>query len=351
MIRILLLADTHLGLDFPLNPRVDRRRRGDDFFSNFDRALQPAMDRDVDLVVHGGDLFYRSKVPIVIVQKALEPLVAVAERDVPVFLVPGNHERSKIPLHLWTSHPRIHIFHRPETFYLNLNETSLSVSGFPFIRSARDDFALVLDQTRYKEKSADVRILCMHQIVEGAQVGSSNYTFRSGPEVIRGEDVPGDFAAILSGHVHRSQTLRKDLAGQQLKSPVIYPGSVERTSFAECNEVKHYVRLQVTRSEQEGGKIVDLLYEPLPSRPMITLEVTIADADRQTLEEELRSRLADVDPDAVVRVHVHGDIPLALHRVFNAENLRTLAPESVNVSISYDTRVKLRGQIPDEDSD
>lgn len=351
MIRILLLADTHLGIDYPLNPRVDRRRRGDDFFANFERALQPAMEGKVDLVVHGGDLFYRSKVPEVLVQMALEPLVAVANRSVPVFLVPGNHERSHIPLHLWTSHPMINIFHRPESFQLTVKDTSLSVSGFPFIRRARDDFSRVLNQTRFAEGDADVRILCMHQIVEGAQVGASNYTFRSGPEVIRGEDLPGDFAAILSGHVHRSQTLTKDLAGRRFETPVIYPGSVERTSFAEREEEKHYAILQVASAEPNGGELVDLRFESLPTRPMITLEVTIADADRYMLEKELRDRLAAIDPDAVVRVHVHGDIPLALHEVFNAERLRSLAPSSVNVSISYDTQVRLRAQQPDVNSE
>ena len=32
MIRVLLLADTHLGFDLPSKPRVERRRRGPDFF-------------------------------------------------------------------------------------------------------------------------------------------------------------------------------------------------------------------------------------------------------------------------------------------------------------------------------
>ena len=66
-VRILLLADTHLGFDSPPHPRVTRRRRGPDFFANFERALQPARRGEVDLVVHGGDLFFRSKVPAALV--------------------------------------------------------------------------------------------------------------------------------------------------------------------------------------------------------------------------------------------------------------------------------------------
>lgn len=44
-IRVLLLADTHLGFDLPLSPRVDRVRRGPDFFANTRRALEPALPR------------------------------------------------------------------------------------------------------------------------------------------------------------------------------------------------------------------------------------------------------------------------------------------------------------------
>ena len=107
MIRILFLADTHLGFDYPFKPRVQRRRRGPDFFRNFDLALQRAHRGEVDLVVHGGDIFYRSKIPARLVEMAFEPLKAVADTGVPVYVVPGNHERSSIPYHILAAHPDI----------------------------------------------------------------------------------------------------------------------------------------------------------------------------------------------------------------------------------------------------
>ena len=94
--RILFLADTHLGFDFPFRPRIQRRRRGVDFFANFKQALAPALNGEVDCVVHGGDLLYRSKVLPQLVEMAFEPLKRVADKGIPVYLVPGNHERSAI---------------------------------------------------------------------------------------------------------------------------------------------------------------------------------------------------------------------------------------------------------------
>jgi uncharacterized protein DUF2867 len=55
-VRVLFVSDTHLGFDSPSRPRVVRRRRADDLFQNFERALEPAWTGQVDVVAHGGDL-------------------------------------------------------------------------------------------------------------------------------------------------------------------------------------------------------------------------------------------------------------------------------------------------------
>ena len=71
-IRILFLADTHLGFDLPTGARIKRRRRGHDFLANYATALAPALAGEVDLVVHGGDVFNRSKVPTSVAWQAFD---------------------------------------------------------------------------------------------------------------------------------------------------------------------------------------------------------------------------------------------------------------------------------------
>lgn len=340
-VRILLLADTHLGFDLPFRPRVERRRRGHDFFANFKRALQPAVKQEIDLVVHGGDLFFRSRVPTALVQMAMAPLVQVADQGVPVFIVPGNHERSRIPLHLWAVHPHIYIFDEPKTFRFSLKNFSISLSGFPFQREIRDIFQKLVDHTGYKEEAADVRVLCIHQTVEGSQVGPSDYTFRSGPDIIRGEDVPEDFAAVLAGHIHRSQMLTHNLAGKPMAAPVIYPGSIERTSFAERKEDKHVVILKIDKGDEGRGQLKDVSFIPLPTRPMITLDVDTKELSGSSFTRNLQHRLWQLDPEAIVRIKLRGDVSSEIRSALSAPKLRSLAPPSMNVSLSYDSRSKL----------
>ncbi len=332
--RLLLVADTHLGFDLPFRPRIQRRRRGYDFFANFERALQPALRGAADLVVHGGDICYRSKIPAALVEMALAPLVQVAEQGIPVYLVPGNHERSRIPLHLWTAHPNIHIFDRPRTYICHLENGSIALSGFPFAQKIQDQFRDLVGQTQHTEVRADARLLCMHQTVEGARVGTHDYTFRNRPDVVRGREIPEGFSAVLAGHIHRAQVLRHDLLGNPLPTPVIYPGSIERTSFAERDEDKGYMMVKVGLVGCDRGRLVDVSFTRLPARPMVSLTIEPSTMEETSLAAHLTKQLAVLSPDSVVRLQVRGPGAEEVKQALNAEYLRHLAPPSMNITLS-----------------
>ena len=183
----------------------------------------------MDLVVHGGDLFHRPRVPPCLVYQAFEPLKRVADRGVPVFVVPGNHERSRLPHGHLAAHARIHIFDRPRAYQVTVRGRRVVLAGFPYERrDVRTGFATLVEKARWREAEADVCLLCVHHCLEGATVGPADYTFRGASDVIRGRDIPRGFAAVLSGHIHRYQVLTSDLSGRSLAAPVLYPGSVER---------------------------------------------------------------------------------------------------------------------------
>ena len=57
-IKILFFSDSHLGFDYVLK-KSKTSHRGEDFFKNFEFILNRAIDLNVDLVIHGGDLFHK----------------------------------------------------------------------------------------------------------------------------------------------------------------------------------------------------------------------------------------------------------------------------------------------------
>lgn len=332
-IKILFFSDSHLGFDFPIRPRVEMRRRGDDFFSNYHHILEFAKTEKVDLIVHGGDMFTNSRVPPLIIEKAYEPLVNVANCGIPVYIVPGNHERSKLPVHLWLAYHNIHVFDYPKTFYFKKGEFKIGLSGFPFARKVRAKIQSLLQQTRYFESKANVNFLCLHQTIEGAKVGPKDFTFRVGPDNILGSEIPNKFNLVLSGHIHRNQQLTHGLDGRPLSAPVIYSGSIERTSFAECFEKKYFVVIKIDPSQRAPMPIVE--FHQLPTRPMLKIEIPTQNKSLEEVKIFLQDRLSVISKSSIVRINFSGPHMEKYQLFFSAKHLRNLAPPTINISLAY----------------
>ena len=333
--KILFIADTHLGYDLPLRPRIDRRRRGHDFFQNYQNALEPAFKGEVDAVLHGGDLFFRSRVHPNIVSDAFEPLLQIADNGIPVYIVQGNHERSQIPRSLFETHENIFIFDTPSTYTQHFENLKISFSGFPCVRNGiQGRFKEMVKRTQWQQYEANVRFLCMHQAVEGAQVGVQNYTFRFGADIIRGSDIPPIFDAVLSGHIHRAQVLPQNLGGVKLGAPVIYPGATERTSFAERGEAKGYFIIEVILNTDSHRPVVTWNFYTLPTRDMHVIDLNVETLSTDHVSEKLKHALLQYKPDSIVRFRVNGKISPEVFSVLSNKNLRRLAPPTMNVEFS-----------------
>jgi DNA repair exonuclease SbcCD nuclease subunit len=272
-----------------------------------------------------------------------------------VFIVPGNHERSRLPHVRLARHRNMHVFDQPCTFTAAVRGTTIALSGFPYEwRDVRTRFPDLLERTgwrRVAESSephgsvdgigrtsgrepgmvrsrSPLRVLCIHHCVEGATVGPADYTFTTAADVIRIRDVPREFAAVLSGHIHRPQVLERDLGGRTVDVPVLYPGSIERTSLAEIDEPKGFMVLTLAIDGR-----VTWEFRPLPARPMIVRELSASGATADVLERRLRTVIDDVPDDAVLRVRVAGELRDSHLRVLAASHVRRVAPPTMNVDI------------------
>lgn len=336
--RIVLFADTHLGFDFPVKPRVNRRRRGPDFFDNFHRVLDYARYTRPDILLHGGDLFFRAKVPQLIVDMVYRDLFDFAGEGIPTLIVPGNHERSILPVSLFLSHPNLYIFDKPQTFQFEINESLVNFSGFPCERKyIRDEFGKLLDKTGWESSQGSCKFLCLHQAIEGAQVSESGYTFRRGQDVIPRRFLPEDTVAVLSGHIHRRQVLGDLSKNGENHPPVVYPGSTERTSFAEKEEDKGFYDIEVAEiSEQEWG-IKSLKFIELPARPMeeLFLEKWL---NQEDLENFIRVKLEKMHPDSIVRFKCDPGIDPGVKSRITSQFLRDIMPKTMNYQFSADFR-------------
>ncbi len=259
--RVVFLSDTHLGFDLPVRPRVERHRRGEDFFANLDRVLDFATSTRADLVLHGGDLFFRSRVPPAIVDRVYQRLTRFADGGIPLGVIAGNHERSVLPPSLLLRHPNLHVFAQPSTKVFALAGGALAVTGVPFT----GDRARLLEAAHAAPSvRAVAHLLLAHEAFEGATVGPADFTFRNRADTVPLAALPERFDAVVSGHIHRRQVVWRTRA-DGTRQPIVFAGSIERTSYAEQGEPKGFAVVEL--GERRRVRFHDLPAPPLPEPP------------------------------------------------------------------------------------
>ncbi|MFX1253151.1 MAG: exonuclease SbcCD subunit D [Promethearchaeota archaeon] len=305
--RFIHTADTHLGIG--LSKRSKKKtswHRSQDFMDNFSKVVEEASKSRIDFLIHAGDVFDRSTPPKHIINAAFSQLFQIA-RDKPVFLVPGNHERAILRTGLLDSFSKLVNFSHPKTVSFKLKGLNIGVTGFPFKRhSFPPQFLSILEKTGHENTNFDYKILVMHQLLETATVGSQDFSFSTRhPEVLPLSMIPQSFDYIALGHVHRyqqffSQHLREDI-------PVVYPGSIERTSFAECYEKKGYIIANVRINPETDEKNTELIFSELPTRPMYQMEIVVDEnKEEETVIMEIEQKLGEIKRDSIVYFKVLG---------------------------------------------
>lgn len=322
MIKIIFLADSHLGFDYPLRPKKEKRRRGIDFFNNFDKILDYAKKSNANLIIHGGDLFYRTLVPRSIVDMVYDRIFEVAQSNIPIVIVPGNHESSRLPVSVFMQHANIHYYSNPEVFKFNINGMDIDIAGFPCVRKDVNlkfsDIALEI-QSMLRPNSA--KLLCMHQSIEGAKVGPSNYTFRNSKDVIPISKLPNYYNLILSGHIHRAQVL-----WSENNTPIIYSGSIERTAFEEKDEEKGFYEIDIDRNMGCTYK-----FKTLKTRPMVDVFLEKENYSLDTVKKEIFQQIKELHSDSIIRFTMKNKANLSL---LNVKLLDDIIPSTMNYQIS-----------------
>jgi len=115
---------------------------------------------------------------------------------------------------------------------------------------------------------------------------------------------------------------------------VLYPGSTERTSFAERAETKGTLMLEVDRSQVATGGAVGWEFRALPVPPMVDVELD-GGVSAGPLTARLRESLARLDPCSVVRIRLRGGISPEALPALRAEALRAAAPPTMHVSVAW----------------
>src|SRR5918999_5137062 len=99
IVRIAHISDTHLGYTryAKLCPRTGRNQREIDVQEAYARAVDAILERDVDLVIHSGDVFDSVRPATHVIIGFLKQTARITARaSIPYLVAAGNHETPRL---------------------------------------------------------------------------------------------------------------------------------------------------------------------------------------------------------------------------------------------------------------
>lgn len=273
--KIALIGDSHF----------DEHSRFDECVRVHDWICEDLQARDVDLVLHSGDVYERKSTPLE--RQAVADWIQRCAEFAQVVIARGNHDAlDDLPLleRLATRH-LVRVVETAGTLFVHAPEhdaVALAVLGWPQRANvhalagaqAKDGVEQVaVDALRavlrgmgdFLAEQDCPRILLAHAMVRGSRVSTGQplvgCDFELGLEDLA--LARADFYAL--GHVHMGNEW--DIAG----APAVYPGSPRRTAFGEL-EPKGYVVI-----EFDGRRLVGWERVETPATPMLHLHAEWVD--------------------------------------------------------------------------
>ncbi len=336
--RFLHTADWHVGKPLRGQSRLDEYARA------LDEVLGIAIDRRVDVVLVGGDVFDSPAPPPEAERLVYDFLARLLPHRIACVLIAGNHDhpRRLAALSALLESLRLHV--RAEVRPASQGgvvrvpsrdgREEADVVVLPFVPERRVVDACQLmgpeDQwySAYAERVMQIlqvlardlspvrpSVLLAHLLIDGARVGTGERALHLGKAYgLSAQQLPAAFQLVALGHLHRPQEIAAP-------SRAFYPGSLLELDFGESEQDK-----RVLVADLRPGRPAEVEWVPLTSGRRLReiegpLEAVLADG-RRFPEDWLR-----------VRVRTEGHVPGV------AEQVKEALPRAIDVALAYERKV------------
>ena len=322
-VRVLHLADLHLGAAFPsIRDRGPERTR--DLLGAFLRAIDFATrdPKPVDIVVIAGDLFDTHDPEEGLVYQVEAAIDRLAQAGIPVLLAPGTHDA---PSYRRCVYRRLRL---PSSAHVFLGPT---LEAGPLITVGSETvqtYGIAYDASACERPLADFRptgLVDYHlAVVHGALQDNPAWKTRSNDlPVTRAEIAKSGLHYLALGHYHNYAEVRENGA------VAVYPGTLEGKRFGE-NGPRYLVVATLSR---DG---ISLERTPWNVRTLHDAVIDLGLAELRA-EDQLESRLLAFAGDReITRVRIEGPADF----VFDSERVqKRLAPKFFHLEIEDRTYV------------
>ncbi|MBA2693045.1 MAG: exonuclease SbcCD subunit D [Rubrobacter sp.] len=319
MVRIAHISDTHLGYArySRLDPLTNRNQREMDVAKAYERTVDEILARNVDMVIHSGDVFDTIRPATHVVIHFIKQSARITGERIPYFGIAGNHETPR--LRATTASLEYANFagayfacgFEPESEFVEAGEAGVGLSLVP--HGAVLDRELVV----MPRSDADINILVTHGTVPGLTIKGHEL----GEVDLPGHVLSGGFDYIALGHYHFFHEHKKN---------AFYAGATERFGFGEVDSKPGFAILEFDGSGGEPG----IEHVEIEARAMVDLpKIKATDMSPNDLTDAIRnaSEKADIE-DAITRLKV-SDAPVGVAGGVDRAVLRDIKRRCLDFSL------------------
>lgn len=308
------IADVHLGA---FREPALREANLEAFLNAMDACEREA----ADFVLVCGDLFHSSLPDIGVVERATARMRALAEADVPIYIIYGSHdfsaaERSMVDvLHSAGVFTKVARAEGAEDGSVTLGRTVDRRTGA--VIAGLSGRKLGLDRAYYERLDASAaldgpgpKIFAFH-----AAIAELKPRELAEMEAMPVSLLPRGFDYYAGGHVHRRALA--EIPGWGL---VAYPGPLFGDTYRdlESGEERGFYVVEL-----EEGRRPQVRFHPIPSRRTVRIEIDASGRAPGDVSAELRRRAEEAEAGgAIVLVKVHGELESGRASEVNTQSAR-----------------------------
>lgn len=281
------LADTHLGY---------RQYGLDERFKDWGRATKQiidyAVEKDVDAVVHAGDLFNSNKADQDALLQAIQILAPLKENDIPLLVIEGNHDRKRgrqknAPMDVLDNLGYC-VFLDPDG--RDISNSTFNLDGYNFVGLGYPGMYLKkwIENFVGKLPEDEKNIPILHAGIEG-YIG--NFASHITPEKLKALKQKSVYLAL--GHYH-------DFF--EIDNWIYNPGSVERERFDRRQRPKLFYHVDIDGQTVESERI------EIDTRKMYQFDIDAEDHWNHVVEEVKNLTEENEIEDSLVRFRIHGKL-------------------------------------------
>jgi exonuclease SbcD len=318
IVRIAHISDTHLGYTryAKLCPKTNRNQREVDVQEAYGRAVDAMLEREVDLVIHSGDVFDSVRPATHVIIGFLKQTARITARaSIPYLVAAGNHETPRLRT-TTAALEYANLVNAISAHGFNLDYELVEIDNVGVGVTLVPHGAVFGTGAVTPSRGADVNVLVTHGLVPGLETRQHEM----GEANLQASMIEGGFDYVALGHYHEFHEHRPN---------AFYAGATERFSFGEVNSKPGFAIV-----EFDGGGLRSVEHVETEARQMLDLDkISARDMDSSELTEAVRERTEGVGLDgAIVRLRAY-DVRRGVASGVDRTLLRDLQRRCLNFSL------------------